>query len=102
MLYKEFLMACACAALCRIHAQGNAFRSKNHPDSRAILFEDRIYSKKKILEFISTLAGFKCAEKIASLFQGLYRSVSYLSVLCSKLLSVGLGFSRKMCYVYLH
>lgn len=77
ILYEEFLMSCACAPLCRIHAQGNAFRSKTHPDSRAILFEDRIYSKKKILEFISTLAGFKSAEKIASLFQGSYRSGSY-------------------------
>ena len=71
------MVSYACAPLCRIHAQGNASRSKTHPDSRAIFFEDRIYSKKKILEFISTLTGFKSAEKIASLFQGLYKRVSY-------------------------
>ncbi|XP_021924020.1 DNA mismatch repair protein Msh6 isoform X2 [Zootermopsis nevadensis] len=55
--------------LSKIHTQGNALRSKSHPDSRAIFFEDRIYSKRKILDFISTLAGFKSAEKIVSLFQ---------------------------------
>uniref|UniRef100_A0A2Z5U638 Putative DNA mismatch repair protein Msh6 n=1 Tax=Reticulitermes speratus TaxID=60591 RepID=A0A2Z5U638_9NEOP len=66
--------------LSKIHAQGNASRSKTHPDSRAIFFEDRIYSKKKILEFISTLTGFKSAEKIASLFQG------ELATMSSKLL----------------
>jgi hypothetical protein len=76
MLYEEFVVSYVCCAHCRIHAQGNAFRSKTHPDSRAVFFEDRIYSKKKILEFISTLTGFKSAEKIASLFQGLYISVS--------------------------
>jgi DNA mismatch repair protein MSH6 len=69
-------MPSAFAPLSRIHAQGNAFRNKTHPDSRAIFFEDRIYSKRKIFEFISALAGFKSAEKIASLFQGLYRSAS--------------------------
>ncbi|XP_069702294.1 DNA mismatch repair protein Msh6 isoform X2 [Periplaneta americana] len=55
--------------LSKIHAQGNALRSKTHPDSRAIFFEDHTYSKKKIMEFLSTLTGFKSAEKIVSLFQ---------------------------------
>lgn len=34
--------------LAQIHTFGNKNRSKNHPDGRAILFEQRIYNKKKI------------------------------------------------------
>ncbi|XP_034233656.1 DNA mismatch repair protein Msh6-like [Thrips palmi] len=55
--------------LSKIHAQGNAVRSKTHPDSRAIFYEDEIYSKKKIMDFIGTLEGFKKAHKIADLFE---------------------------------
>ncbi|PSN56585.1 hypothetical protein C0J52_01554 [Blattella germanica] len=56
--------------LSRIHTQGNALKSKNHPDSRAIFFEDQTYSKRRILDFLSTLKSFRTAEKIASMFEG--------------------------------
>ncbi|PNF27299.1 DNA mismatch repair protein Msh6 [Cryptotermes secundus] len=70
--------------LSKVHTEGNALRSQTHPDSRAIFFEDHIYSKRRILEFISTLAGFKSAEKIASLIQGeLATSSSKLLVQCT-------------------
>nr|CAD7567692.1 unnamed protein product [Timema californicum] len=55
--------------LSRIHAQGNELRSKTHPDSRAIFYEDKIYSKKKIIDFTNTLNGFKSALKVALLFK---------------------------------
>ncbi|XP_063239704.1 DNA mismatch repair protein Msh6 [Bacillus rossius redtenbacheri] len=55
--------------LTRIHGQGNAERSKTHPDSRAIFFEDNLYSKKKIQDFNAVLSGFKCAERVAEMFQ---------------------------------
>lgn len=34
--------------LAQIHTFGNANKAKNHPDGRAILFEQKIYNKKKI------------------------------------------------------
>lgn len=34
--------------LAQIHTFGNLNKAKNHPDSRAILFEQKIYNKKKI------------------------------------------------------
>ncbi|KAJ1520643.1 hypothetical protein ONE63_003750 [Megalurothrips usitatus] len=55
--------------LSKIHAQGNVIRSKTHPDSRAIFYEDQIYSKKKIMDFIGTLEGFKKALKVGKLFE---------------------------------
>ncbi|KAJ9582060.1 hypothetical protein L9F63_003643, partial [Diploptera punctata] len=62
--------------LSRIHTQGNALRSKNHPDSRAVFFEDHTYSKRKILDFLQTLNGFKSAEKVALMFQEKYETLS--------------------------
>lgn len=34
--------------LVQIHSFGNAKRKKNHPDGRAVMFEQKIYNKKKI------------------------------------------------------
>ncbi|XP_077301291.1 DNA mismatch repair protein Msh6 isoform X2 [Arctopsyche grandis] len=45
----------------KIHSLGNLNRSKNHPDSRAILYEEKTYSKRKVLDFISILNGFQSA-----------------------------------------
>ncbi|EDV19356.1 uncharacterized protein TRIADDRAFT_33687, partial [Trichoplax adhaerens] len=42
----------------KIHSLGSSRRS-NHPDNKAIFFEDTAYSKRKILEFISVINGFK-------------------------------------------
>ncbi|XP_054156482.1 DNA mismatch repair protein Msh6-like [Oppia nitens] len=55
--------------LCKIHSQGSAKRAKDHPDSRAILFEMDTYSKRKILDFLSVLDGFKQSIKVVESFQ---------------------------------
>lgn len=69
----------------RVHTQGNLVRSKTHPDSRAIFYEDQIYSKKKIMDFIATLEGFKSAFKICGLFEGDFALVLYAVLKpCSK------------------
>ncbi|XP_034836109.1 probable DNA mismatch repair protein Msh6 isoform X1 [Maniola hyperantus] len=54
--------------LAKIHALGNFNKSKHHPDSRAIFYEEKTYSKRKVLDFISVLNGFTAALKMAELF----------------------------------
>ncbi|XP_045779005.1 probable DNA mismatch repair protein Msh6 isoform X2 [Maniola jurtina] len=54
--------------LAKIHALGNLNKSKHHPDSRAIFYEEKTYSKRKVLDFISVLNGFTAALKLAELF----------------------------------
>ncbi|EDS38395.1 DNA mismatch repair protein MSH6 [Culex quinquefasciatus] len=56
--------------LAQIHSFGNAERMKNHPDGRAILYEEQTYSKKKIQDFICTLRGFKALTRLPELFAG--------------------------------
>lgn len=53
----------------RIHSQGTRGIRESHPDTRAFLFEEKKYSKKKILDFISALNGFKIALKTVRLFE---------------------------------
>ncbi|CAG2053472.1 unnamed protein product [Timema podura] len=57
------------AALSQLPDLERLLSSKTHPDSRAIFYEDKIYSKKKIIDFTNTLNGFKCALKVALLFK---------------------------------
>ena len=45
--------------LSKIHAAGDSVKSKTHPDSRAIFFEGAKYSKRKIMDLLSCLDGFK-------------------------------------------
>ncbi|KAI9908695.1 hypothetical protein PsorP6_004096 [Peronosclerospora sorghi] len=47
--------------LSRIHAHGSAHRSKEHPDSRAIMYESQQYNVRKIKDFLSVLNGFDAA-----------------------------------------
>lgn len=69
----------------RVHALGNNKRSKQHPDSRAIFYEEKIYSKKKVLDFIAVLNGFTAALKLIDLFD------SEKSVLLKRLLQYSPG-----------
>ncbi|XP_071959516.1 DNA mismatch repair protein Msh6-like [Antedon mediterranea] len=55
--------------LSKIHSLGLKRKGNNHPDSRAIFFEDVAYSKKKIEDFLVTLEGFKSAMRITKLFE---------------------------------
>ncbi|XP_012873397.1 PREDICTED: DNA mismatch repair protein Msh6 [Dipodomys ordii] len=50
--------------LSKIHNVGFPLKNHNHPDSRAIMYEETTYSKKKIIDFLSTLEGFKVMCKI--------------------------------------
>lgn len=54
----------------QIHTFGNRDRLKSHPDGRAIFFEDKSYSKKKITDFILTLKGFERCKALPALFKG--------------------------------
>ncbi|CAB3233361.1 unnamed protein product [Arctia plantaginis] len=54
--------------LAKVHALGNLKRSKQHPDSRAIFYEEKTYSKRKVLDFISVLNGYTAALKLVELF----------------------------------
>ncbi|XP_076238982.1 DNA mismatch repair protein Msh6 isoform X2 [Calliopsis andreniformis] len=55
--------------LSKIHALGNPARMNNHPDGRAIMFEGPTYSRKKIVDFITTLNGFEDVLKVVALFE---------------------------------
>lgn len=53
----------------KIHTFGNAQRSKNHPDGRAIFFEQKTYNKNKIRDFIATLNGLDSLIKLPKMFK---------------------------------
>ncbi|XP_044580012.1 probable DNA mismatch repair protein Msh6 isoform X2 [Cotesia glomerata] len=54
-----------------IHGHGNASKSKNHPDSRAIMCEWMTYNKRKITDLVTCLNGFKKVVEIMKLFDSL-------------------------------
>lgn len=56
--------------LAQIHGFGNGERLKNHPDGRAILYEEKTYGKKKIQDFLSTLNGFETLTQLPKIFSG--------------------------------
>ncbi|GMT28784.1 hypothetical protein PFISCL1PPCAC_20081, partial [Pristionchus fissidentatus] len=51
----------------KIHAIGLVHRARDHPDSRAIMFEGEKYDRKRISDLIGALEGFKCCQKIGEL-----------------------------------
>ncbi|XP_043250330.1 probable DNA mismatch repair protein Msh6 [Colletes gigas] len=55
--------------LSKIHGHGNLARMNNHPDGRAIMFEGKTYSKRKILDFTNILDGFEDVLKVVALFE---------------------------------
>ncbi|XP_050827953.1 DNA mismatch repair protein Msh6 [Serinus canaria] len=55
--------------LSKIHSIGSPLKSQNHPDSRAIFYEELKYSKKKIADFLSTLEGFKVMNEIVEFME---------------------------------
>ncbi|CAN7998899.1 unnamed protein product, partial [Ixodes hexagonus] len=50
--------------LTKVHSQGLARKNKDHPDFRAILYEDTTYNKRKIGNLLLALQGFKTAVEI--------------------------------------
>ncbi|KAM6997938.1 DNA mismatch repair protein Msh6 isoform 2-T2 [Tautogolabrus adspersus] len=51
--------------LSKIHSIGT-LKGQDHPDSRAVLYEEVTYSKRKIADFLSALEGFKTMQEIIS------------------------------------
>jgi len=55
--------------LAQIHLFGNKqIKQMDHPDSRAILFEEKIYNKQKLLGFMAVLKGFNTLTKLPMMF----------------------------------
>lgn len=52
--------------LSRIHAIGSVHRAKEHPDSRAIMYESNTYNIRKIRDFLAVLKGFDVAMSLVS------------------------------------
>lgn len=52
--------------LSKIHSIGTPLKGQDHPDSRAVLYEEVTYSKRKIADFLSALEGFKTMHEIIS------------------------------------
>uniref|UniRef100_A0A8B9HPN9 DNA mismatch repair protein n=1 Tax=Astyanax mexicanus TaxID=7994 RepID=A0A8B9HPN9_ASTMX len=55
--------------LSKIHSMGTPLKGQNHPDCRAVLYEELVYSKRKIADFLSALEGFKAMQEIVSLME---------------------------------
>lgn len=55
---------------------GSTSRVKDHPDGRAIFYEETTYSKRKIADFIVVLEGFKASLKIAEVFSACANDLS--------------------------
>lgn len=50
---------------------GLSVRSEDHPDARAIIYSETIYSKRKICDFISVLDGLQSSLDLLELFQSI-------------------------------
>ncbi|KAM9316821.1 DNA mismatch repair protein Msh6 [Gastrophryne carolinensis] len=55
--------------LSKIHSIGSPLKSQNHPDSRAVMYEETTYSKKKIADFLSALEGFKVMREVIMIME---------------------------------
>ncbi|KAI5108601.1 DNA mismatch repair protein Msh6 [Silurus meridionalis] len=55
--------------LSKIHSMGTPMKGQDHPDSRAILYEEIVYSKRKIADFLSSLEGFKTMQEIVTIME---------------------------------
>lgn len=62
--YEVYLLA----FLISIHSLGQRPLDPDHPENRAILYEDITYSKRKIQDFLSALNGLKIANEVAQIF----------------------------------
>ncbi|CAF1182110.1 unnamed protein product [Adineta steineri] len=73
---------------CRIHSLGHRPLDPDHPENRAILYEDITYSKRKIQDFLSAFAGLKVANDIVELFSK-YNDIPSSSNLLKKIIYRG-------------
>lgn len=73
--------------LSKIHSIGTPLKGKGHPDSRAVLYEEVTYSKRKIADFLSALEGFKTMQEIINVLSaasGDFRSLLLCQVVTLK------------------
>ncbi|XP_037881216.1 probable DNA mismatch repair protein Msh6 [Glossina fuscipes] len=54
--------------LAQIHHFGSKIVQDAHPDGRAILFEEKLYNKKKMQSFVAILKGFETLLKVPTLY----------------------------------
>lgn len=52
--------------LSKIHTIGTPLKGQDHPDGRAVLYEEVTYSKRKIADFLSALEGFQTMQEVVS------------------------------------
>ncbi|KAK9877845.1 hypothetical protein WA026_020077 [Henosepilachna vigintioctopunctata] len=55
--------------IAKIHIFGNQHFSENHPDGRAIFYELKTYTKRKIHDLLKTLKGFEVAQALTDIFK---------------------------------
>lgn len=71
--------------LSKIHSIGTPLKGQAHPDSRAVLYEEVTYSKRKIADFLSALEGFKTMQEIVTvLAPGEFRSTLLRQIISQK------------------
>ena len=58
----------------RVHIVGSAKRKQIHPEARASMFEEKTYGKRKIKDFLATVAGF---ERMMALVRDISRCLSF-------------------------
>ncbi|VDL59976.1 unnamed protein product [Hymenolepis diminuta] len=69
--------------LTKVHIMGWNATRPDHPESRAIVVDETIYSKRKIIDFLLTLGGFKSAIRIVRDFAKLGIKSGLLHLLTS-------------------
>lgn len=72
MFYELFCLNanfCTVFIIFRIYSQSSNGVEADHAETRAIYFEERVYSKRKIVDFITILKGFRTSVKVMEIFQ---------------------------------
>ncbi|XP_064596885.1 DNA mismatch repair protein Msh6-like [Liolophura sinensis] len=82
--------------LSKIHSLGLPMKGKNHPESRAILYEEVTYSKRKIEDFLCTLSGFKAVLSMVKLFKA--HTDKFKSKLLRKTVTIAKGENPEACF----
>ncbi len=68
-----------------IHSLGHRPLDSDHPENRAILYEDITYNKRKIQDFLSAFTGLKVANEIVQIFSK-YDDISSSSILLNTII----------------
>nr|XP_039260519.1 DNA mismatch repair protein Msh6-like [Styela clava] len=72
--------------LMKIHSLSKDSKKPDHPDNRAVLYEEDKYSKKKIEDFLTILQNYECVHKLLVKHQDLVKS--FRSSLLQKILGL--------------